>query len=159
MTNDTITRDIVINASPETVYDVVSRPEHIAKWFSDEAELEPVAGGRGVLTFRVDQRRSVPSVIDVTVISADRPHLFAFSWISPERQRATPDATDAVLVEFRITAEPEGTRLAVSESGLDSVDWDDATKAAYAAGHAARWEELLPQLRVYAEGLVTHGSE
>ena len=40
MTTDAITREIVINASPETVYDVVSRPEHIVKWFSDEADFQ-----------------------------------------------------------------------------------------------------------------------
>ena len=73
MTSDTITRDIVINASAETVYDVVSRPEHIANWFSDEAELEPIPGRRGVLTFRMGDRRTEESVIEVTVVSADRP--------------------------------------------------------------------------------------
>ena len=140
--SDTITRDIVINASPETVYDVVSRPEHIAEWFSDEADLEPVAGARGVLTWP-DEREPETSMIEVTVVTADRPHLFAFSWISPERQRATPTATEAVLVEFRITAEADGTRLAVSESGLDAVDWDDAGRAAYAADHTSGWERFL----------------
>lgn len=157
MSTDTITREIVINASPETVYDVVSRPEHIANWFSDEAELEPVAGTRGVLTFRIGERRDEDSVIEVAVVRADRPHLFAFKWISPERQRANPEARDAILVEFRISAGSEGTRLAVSESGLDSVDWDDAAKAAYAAEHYEGWEGFLTRLRAYAEGLVTEG--
>lgn len=158
MTSDTITRDIVINASPETVYDVVSQPEHIANWFSDEADLEPVPGRRGVLTFRMGDRRTEESVIEVTVVSADRPHLFSFRWISPERQRATPDATDAVLVEFHIRAEPEGTRLMVSESGLDSISWDDATKATYAAEHYEGWQGFLARLRTYAESLRTPGS-
>lgn len=156
MASDSITRDIVINAAPETVYDVVSQPKHIANWFSDEAELEPVAGSRGVLVFRIGE--SSPATIEVTVVTADRPHLFAFSWISPERRRATPTAVGAVLVEFRITAEPEGTRLAVSESGLDSVDWDDAAKAAYAAEHHEGWQGFLTRFREYAEGLVTQGS-
>jgi uncharacterized protein YndB with AHSA1/START domain len=158
MISDTITRDIVINASPETVYDVVSQAQHIANWFSDGAELLPVAGSQGVLTFRIGDRRDEPSVIEVTVVSADRPHLFAFSWISPERQRATPHATDAVLVEFRITADPAGTRLVVSESGLDAVDWDEEAKAAYATEHYEGWEFFLTRLRGYAEGLVTQGS-
>jgi uncharacterized protein YndB with AHSA1/START domain len=158
MTSDMITRDIVINASPETVYDVVSEPKHIANWFSDEADLEPVAGARGVLTFRIGDRRTEPSVIEVTVVSADRPHLFAFSWISPERQRTTPDAIDAILVEFRITAEPGGTRLAVSESGLDAVDWTDSAKAAYAAEHYEGWAGFLARLREYAEGLADQGA-
>jgi uncharacterized protein YndB with AHSA1/START domain len=158
MTSDSITQDIVINASPETVYDVVSRPEHIAEWFSDEAEFAPVPDARGVLLFR-DKETNQATTVEVTVVTAERPHVFAFGWVSPERQRATPTATDAVLVEFRITADPGGTRLVVSESGLDAVDWDDATKAAYADGHSKGWVTLLSQLRVYAEGLVTQGTQ
>jgi uncharacterized protein YndB with AHSA1/START domain len=157
MSSDTITRDIVINASPETVYDVVSRPEHIAKWFSDEADLDPVVGSRGVLVFS-DKQSNDATTVEVTVASAERPHLFAFSWVSPERQRATPNASDRVLVEFRIIAAPEGTRLIVSESGLDAVDWDETAKAAYAADHSQGWEHFLPRLRDYAEGLLTRGS-
>jgi uncharacterized protein YndB with AHSA1/START domain len=111
-----------------------------------------------VLTFRIGERRSEASVIEVTVVRADRPHVFAFSWVSPERQRATPAATDAVLVEFRITPEPGGTRLVVIESGLDAVDWDDAAKAAYAAEHHEGWDGFLARLRAYAEGLVIQGS-
>ena len=52
MTNDSITRDIVINASPETVYDVVSRPEHIANGSATRHDFEPVPGARGVLIWR-----------------------------------------------------------------------------------------------------------
>lgn len=151
MNSDAVTRDIVINASPETVYDVVSKPEHIANWFSDEADFEPAPGARGVLVFREANRTMT---IEVTVVSADRPHLFAFSWISPDRRRATPAATDTVLVEFRITPEPEGTRLVVCESGLDAVAWDDAAKSAYAEEHGKGWEQhFLPRLCAYAEGL------
>lgn len=156
MTSDSITRDIVINASPETVYDVVSRPEHIAKWFSDEADLEPVPDARGSLIWR-DKETSSVTTVEVTVVSADRPHLFAFSWISPDRQRATPAATDTIVVEFRITAEADATRLVVSESGLDAVDWDDTAKAAYAADHTDGWGSFLGRIRAYAEGLVTQG--
>jgi uncharacterized protein YndB with AHSA1/START domain len=157
MTSDTITRDIVINASPETVYDVVSRPEHIVEWFSDEADFESFPDARGVLVWR-DKETNQATTVELTVVTADRPHLFAFHWISPDRRRATPTATDVVLVEFWITAEPGGTRLVVSESGLDAVDWDDTTKAAYAADHTNGWGTFLPRLRTYAEGLVTHGS-
>jgi uncharacterized protein YndB with AHSA1/START domain len=157
MTSDSITRDIVINASPQTVYDVVSRPEHIVEWFADEADFEPLPEARGVLIWR-DKETNHATTVELTVVTAERPHLFAFHWISPDRQRATPTATDAVLVEFRITAEPDGTRLVVSESGLDAVDWDDTTKAAYAADHTNGWETFLGRLRAYAEGLVTHGS-
>lgn len=157
MTTDTITHDIVINASPETVYDVISRPEHMAEWFSDEADFEPIAGTRGVLVWR-DKQTHREDTVEVTVVTADRPHLFAFRWISPDRQRATPTATSSVLVEFRITAEQDGTRLVVNESGLDAVDWDDSAQAAYVADHSEGWASFLPKLRTYAEGLVARDS-
>lgn len=157
MASDSITREIVIKASPETVYDVVSRPEHIVEWFSDEADFEPVADARGVLVWR-DKGTEQTTLVELTIVAADRPHLFAFHWISPDRQRATPTATQPVLVEFRITAERDATRLVVSETGLDAVDWDDATKAAYVADHTNGWGNFLPKLRAYAEGIVTQGS-
>ena len=149
---DSISRDIVINASPEIVYDVVSRPEHIAAWFSDEADLEPVAGSRGTLLFHQGTEKAV--TIALTVVTAQRPHVFAFHWVSPDRLRASATASDPVLVEFRITAESGGTRLVVTESGLDAVTWDDAAKAAYAAEHSAGWAYFLPRLGEYAAGLV-----
>jgi uncharacterized protein YndB with AHSA1/START domain len=157
MPSDAITRDIIINASPETVYDVVSRPEHIVEWFSDGADFEPVPDARGVLTWQ-DKKTSRTTTVEVTVVAADRPRLFAFHWVSPERQRETPTATDPVLVEFRITAESDGTRLVVSESGLDAVDWSETAKAAYAADHSNGWGTFLPRLAAYAEGLVPRSS-
>jgi uncharacterized protein YndB with AHSA1/START domain len=156
MSSAAVSRDIVINASPETVYDVVSQPEHMSKWFSDDADFEPVANATGALIWR-DKETEQTTRIEVTVVTADRPHLFSFQWVSPERQRATPDATDPVLVEFRITPEANGTRLVVSE-GLDGLDWDDAAKAAYAADHTNGWTHFLSQLRDYAEGLVSQES-
>ena len=156
MTSAAVTRDIVINASPETVYDVVSRPEHMSKWFSDDADFEPVAEATGVLIWR-DKETNQTTSIEVTVVTANRPNVFSFSWVSPERQRETPTATDPVLVEFRITPEANGTRLVVSES-LDTLEWDGAAKAAYAADHTNGWAHFLSQLRDYAEGLVSEDS-
>ena len=156
MSTAAVTRDIVINASPETVYDVVSQPEHMSKWFSDDADFEPVAGTTGVLSWR-DKATNQTSTIKVTVVTADRPNVFSFHWVSPERQREMPTATDPVLVEFRITPEANGTRLVVSES-LDTVEWDDDAKAAYAADHNNGWGSFLPRLRDYAEGLVGEDS-
>ncbi len=157
MTSDTISHDIVINASPDTVYDVVSRPEHISHWFSDEADLQPSPDTRGVLVWR-DKETNQATTVEVTVVAAERPHRFSFHWISPERQHASPAATDPVLVEFRIIAEAAGTRLTVTESGLDAVSWDETVKAAYAADHSNGWEHFLGVLRTYAEGLIRQGS-
>jgi hypothetical protein len=46
-----IEREIYVDATPEVVFDVVSRPEHIAQWWSDEADFEPAPGAVGELVF------------------------------------------------------------------------------------------------------------
>ena len=43
----TITREIHIDATPDVVYEVVSRPEHLREWWPDEAELGSFGGARG----------------------------------------------------------------------------------------------------------------
>ena len=46
MEHERIEREIHVEAPPDVVFEVISRPEHIAGWWSDEAELEPAPGGR-----------------------------------------------------------------------------------------------------------------
>jgi uncharacterized protein YndB with AHSA1/START domain len=150
---DIISQSIVINARPETVYDVVSSPEHIAKWFADVVDwdaAEPVVGSHGTFVW-VDETGTETNRVVVTVVTADRPRLFGFTWIAPERQRSDSADSAPVLVEFRITVEEAGTRLVVCESGLDAVEWNEQAKAAYAADHANGWGTFLPRLRDRAE--------
>ena len=44
----TIEREIHIDAAPEVVFDVVSKPEHVREWWPDEADFsgKGVAGGK-----------------------------------------------------------------------------------------------------------------
>ena len=47
-----IEREIYVDASPEVVFEVVSRPEHLREWWPDDAALgEPAPGSTGELTF------------------------------------------------------------------------------------------------------------
>ena len=47
----TIARELYIEAAPETVYDVVSRPEHVAQWWPDTAAYDVEVGASGEITF------------------------------------------------------------------------------------------------------------
>ena len=43
-----IEREIYVDASPEVVFAVVSRPEHLREWWPDDAALDdPTPGGTG----------------------------------------------------------------------------------------------------------------
>jgi uncharacterized protein YndB with AHSA1/START domain len=46
-----IEREIQVEATPDVVYEVISQPEHLRAWWPDEAELTPVPGATGVISF------------------------------------------------------------------------------------------------------------
>src|SRR6478735_2704750 len=58
----TIERNIQVDASPEVVFEVVSRPEHISEWWPDEADLDPVPGGSGQVRWRDGETGEVKAV-------------------------------------------------------------------------------------------------
>ena len=51
MERGSLEKEIHIAASPEVVYEVISRPEHIRKWWNEQAEFDPTAGARGVTSW------------------------------------------------------------------------------------------------------------
>jgi uncharacterized protein YndB with AHSA1/START domain len=147
MVTDRIEREILIEAPVDVVWEVVTQPEHISRWWSDEAEIEVRPGGAGVLTWNLratNQRATVP----ITVEALERPHRFAFRWLHPAGVAAR--AGNSVLVEFLLSPEGTGTRLRVAESGLVAMEWPEETLASYADEHGKGWDIHLPRLRDYA---------
>ena len=72
MTPDAIEKEILINAPVATVYRVITEPDQIARWFSDAAELDPVPGGAGTLTFE-DRATSQRMAVKLVVQAAEPP--------------------------------------------------------------------------------------
>ncbi|GAA1579270.1 hypothetical protein GCM10009678_72390 [Actinomadura kijaniata] len=66
-----------IDATPEMVYEVISSPGHLCKCWPDGAELDPVPGSTGVITFG-DPTSPDAKVERLTVVEADPPRRFAF---------------------------------------------------------------------------------
>src|SRR5262245_43405832 len=63
MVADRIEREILIEAPVEVVWEVVTRPDQIRRWWSDEAEVDLRPGGAGTLTWNLratNQRATVP---------------------------------------------------------------------------------------------------
>src|SRR5690349_13365323 len=65
----TIEKRIHIDASPEVVYEVVSRPEHIVCWWSDAADFEPAPGASGVIAW-TEKAHTRPFAVNITVVEA-----------------------------------------------------------------------------------------
>ena len=94
----TIERELFIDASPETVFEVVSRPEHVAQWWPDLASYDVVAGATGEIAFGdpADGRK----VVRLTVMEVDPPSTFSFRWAHDADTRAAATMNMITAVVF-----------------------------------------------------------
>ena len=139
-----IEREIHIDATPEVVYRVISTPEHLREWWPDDAELEPVPGGTGVITFGVGP--SPDAVERLTVVEAEPPRRFSFRWVHDEGESSAP----SLLVTFELVPSEAGTLLRFSETGFREKGWEAAVLEEQYRDHVTGWDHFLPRLAVYA---------
>ena len=147
MTPDIISKDILISAPAETVYRVITEPDQVARWFADAADLDPAPGGEGTLTFE-DRATTQRMAVKLTVQDAEPPHRFAFRWDYPDGEQPRED--NSLLVEFTLTAEGDGTRLRVTESGFAALHRPGQDLAGYYEAHDKGWDTHLASLQGYA---------
>jgi uncharacterized protein YndB with AHSA1/START domain len=148
--SDSVEREILIEASPEVVWGVITEPQQISRWFSDVADLEGRAGANGTLTWTRGGRggdREHDMVVPIRVVEAEPFHRFSFRWNHP--QGTEPDQSNSALVEFSLIEESGGTRLRVVESGIDLVTAGEQAKTRYVDEHEHGWERHLGELLEY----------
>lgn len=143
-----IEREIHVDASPEVVFEVVSSPEHISQWWTDDADIEATPGALGELVFG-DRAKVVP----ITVVNAQPPRLFSFRWTYPADK--VDDCADSLLVTFELTPSGAGTRIRLTETGFREMGWETATLAAKHREHGVGWDIFVPRLGEYLARLVS----
>jgi uncharacterized protein YndB with AHSA1/START domain len=146
---DSVEREILIEASPEVVWGVITEPEQISRWFSDEADVEGRVGADGTLTWRPGGRggdKDFDAVVPIRVVEAEPFRRFSFRWNHPEG--AEPDESNSALIEFSLIEEADGTRLRVLESGIDAVTHEES-RARYLEEHEHGWEKHLGEMLDY----------
>ena len=149
MAADSVEREILIEASPEVVWGVLTEPEQISRWFSDEAEVDGRAGADGTLTWRRGgrgARGASEAIVPIRVVEAEPFRRFSFRWNHPEG--AGPDENNSALVEFSLIEEADGTRLRVVESGIHAVTHREGS-ARYREDHEQGWERHLGEMLDY----------
>jgi uncharacterized protein YndB with AHSA1/START domain len=147
---DSVEREILIEATPEVVWGVITEPEQITRWFSDEAEVEGRAGADGTLRWKPGGRgtdKQFDLIVPIRVVAAEPFRRFSFRWNHP--QGAGADESNSALVEFTLTEEHEGTRLRVRESGIDAVTHEEAARTRYLEDHEHGWDRHLGELLDY----------
>ena len=143
----TIEREIEINASPATVFEVITTPDHLTQWWPDEAELEPTPGATGVLVFG-DRSSGDAQVPPITVVEVDAPRRFSFRWDYPTGEH--PHDGNSLLVTFELVARGEGTLLRMTETGFREQGWEVAVLEEQYRSHGDGWDHFLPRLAAYA---------
>lgn len=146
-TDDSIEREIQIDAPVETVWSIVTEPQNISRWFANEAEIDLRPGGD--LVFRFDSGIDGKGVVE----KVEPPNLFAFRWISPEPERDMVAAQGHyTTVEFTLQKQGEGTLLRVVESGFAALEGTAAENAALAERHEGGWGMFLERLAALPAG-------
>ena len=148
-----IEREIYVDASPEVVFEVVSRPEHLREWWPDDAELgDPVPGGTGELTFGGHGGESA-MVVPMMVVESVPPRLFSFRWAYDPS--LAPDRSNSFLVTLELVPSGQGTTLRLTETGFREQGWEVAKLEAEYQDHVQGWGRHLPRLPEYVARLVS----
>jgi uncharacterized protein YndB with AHSA1/START domain len=139
---DRIERVLTLPVPPERVWQALTEPDQLARWFGRRAEVDLRVGGTAFFIWEDETARARIEVIDP-------PHHFAFRWRPYKSDPALPieSGGPTTLVEFRLEPVSEGTRLRLVESGFAALPPE--IYASTLAGNQSGWEEELGHLAAY----------
>ena len=146
---DSIEREVRIEAPVERVWAVITEPEHVGRWFGDAgAEVDLRPGGEMIVRWTDNAARA-------RVEAVEPPQRFAWRWFhySHADDGGAHTPANSTLGEFTLTPDGEATRLRVVESGFAGLAADEAVRTADYEGNVRGWRAELGELVTYAEGL------
>lgn len=108
-----IERGVHVDAPPHVVYEVLSRPEHLRRWWPDDARFELVIGARGELMWR-NTATGGSATVALTVVDADPPRRICYRSSSGESGAAGPP----LLITFDLIPERGGTRVHLTQTAF-----------------------------------------
>jgi uncharacterized protein YndB with AHSA1/START domain len=118
---DRITHEITIHAPVDRVWDLITQPDHVARWYAfDGAAIDLRPGGR--LAFRWREHGEYRGRVE----RVERPHTFSFRFVGHEPDQ-DPTPRNSTLVEFTLQASGGSTIVRMVESGFAGLT--DATEA------------------------------
>ncbi|MCI3225804.1 SRPBCC family protein [Streptomyces sp. NP-1717] len=137
---------------PQRVWDAITLPAHLAKWFPSEVSVDLRPGGE--IGFHFPGEPGPGPAMTGRVTDADEPRLFAFTWGEDHlRWEITPDGDGSRLSlvhtfgdRFGAASFASGWQVCVTALGqlLDgrSVDVERDTRGTLHEAYLARFEEL-----------------
>jgi uncharacterized protein YndB with AHSA1/START domain len=130
-----LTREVVIVASPATIFPFLVDPEQHVRWMGTEAELDARAGG----AYRVLVGGRHPSAGEFVEVVPDERVVFTFGWDEPDH----PIPARSTEVEITLIPDGDKTRVRLVHRGLP----DDAV-----SDHTVGWDHYLERLTAAVGG-------
>jgi uncharacterized protein YndB with AHSA1/START domain len=128
-------REVVMAASPATIFPFLTDPVQQIRWMGTEAELDPRVGGE----YRVLVQGRHPGVGEFIEVVPDQKVVFTFGWDEPDH----PIPARSTEVEITLTPDGDKTRVRFVHRGLP----DDAV-----SDHTQGWDHYLDRLAIVSSG-------
>jgi uncharacterized protein YndB with AHSA1/START domain len=143
-----IVKSIDLKAPPERLWRALTNHEEFGNWF--KVRLDGPFVPREVTTGRITYPGSEHyRWLSRTVQMDEGAGLFAFTWVQPDDPTRPGPHEPSTLVEFRLEATANGTRVTVTESGFDSLPADRRSEVV--RGNEQGWEIQSVNLKTYVE--------
>jgi uncharacterized protein YndB with AHSA1/START domain len=130
-----LVREILIDASPETIFEYITVAEKHVEWDGTEAELDARPGG----IYRVNVQGAYQAAGEFVEVVPNEKVVITFGWDVPDN----PIRPGSTRVEYTLIPEGSKTLLRLVHSGLP----DDAI-----GDHETGWDHYLSRLAVAAGG-------
>jgi uncharacterized protein YndB with AHSA1/START domain len=131
-----VVREVIIAASPETIWRFLVDPAIAIRWMGMAASLDPRVGGR----YRVEVLPGEAVLGEYLEFDPPRRLVQTWGWEAPS-DSVPPGST---TVAFDLVPRGDGTLVRVTHSGL--------SRGAAADRHARGWDHYLPRLATLASG-------
>jgi uncharacterized protein YndB with AHSA1/START domain len=126
-------KELFIKATPERVFQALTKKDDLERWFLVKAEVDLRPGG----AIRFEWGPGVFNVGKILVL--EPPHRLSYSWEALEPSPTT--------ITFELTAENDGTRLHLIHTGIgEGEDWDT-----YYTSVNGGWNAHLTNLTAWLE--------
>jgi uncharacterized protein YndB with AHSA1/START domain len=140
-----IEREVMIEASVERVWSVLTEPENVTRWFGDVAEIDLRPGGKAAFGWQDEGYGTFRAVVE----RVEPPNFFSYRWA--RNTDTEPVEGASTLVEFTLTATTIGTLLRVVETGFASLNVSPADQDKAHGENSEGWTKELAELKEYAE--------
>lgn len=130
-----LVREIVIDATPETIWPFLTEPDKHVQWLGTVAEIDPRPGS----TYRVkvgDRHQSGGEYVEVVPLEKV---VFTFGWDEPDH----PIPAGSTTVEISLHPEGDKTRVRLVHRGLPPDAVED---------HGHGWAHYLERLATVGAG-------